>query len=97
MKFNLHPPVKAPPVEHVESVPGDLKASDAEFDAAAKGQATSGYETFGIIETIKKFKLCTAVCFAMAFSAATDGYQIGFVYPAIRLTHNTALMAWITC
>ncbi|KAK1149692.1 hypothetical protein N8T08_005245 [Aspergillus melleus] len=77
MKFNLHPPVKAPPVEHVESVPGDLKASDAEFDAAAKGQATSGYETFGIIETIKKFKLCTAVCFAMAFSAATDGYQIG--------------------
>ncbi|KAH8422418.1 putative MFS alpha-glucoside transporter [Aspergillus melleus] len=77
MKFNLHPSVKAPPVEHVESVPGDLKASDAEFDAAAKGQATSGYETLGIIETIKKFKICTVVCFAMAFSAATDGYQIG--------------------
>ncbi|KAI9035741.1 putative MFS alpha-glucoside transporter [Aspergillus affinis] len=77
MKYNLHPSVKAPPVEHVESVPEDLKASDAEFDAAAKGQAPSGYETLGVIDTIKKFKLCTAVCFAMAFSAATDGYQIG--------------------
>lgn len=51
--------------------------SDPTFVAAAKGQITTGYEDLGAIETIKTFKVCTLVCFAMAFSAATDGYQIG--------------------
>ncbi|KAJ5984667.1 general substrate transporter [Penicillium waksmanii] len=54
-----------------------LEKHDPAFNAAIKGQATTGYEELGVVETIKTFKLCTLVCFAMAFSAATDGYQIG--------------------
>jgi hypothetical protein len=54
-----------------------FKQSDPTFDAATKGQGTTGYEELGILETIKTFKVCAIVCFAMAFSAATDGYQIG--------------------
>jgi hypothetical protein len=54
-----------------------VKLSDSTLDAAAKGQATSGYESLTPWETVKAFKVCTLVCFAMAFSAATDGYQIG--------------------
>lgn len=53
------------------------KLSDPTLDAAAKGQAASGYEHLTPWETVKAFKLCAFVCFAMAFSAATDGYQIG--------------------
>ncbi|EIT82617.1 general substrate transporter [Aspergillus flavus] len=56
---------------------GVVKPLEATLDAATKGQAVSGYEDLGIWETIKTFKLCTIVCFAMAFSAATDGYQVG--------------------
>ncbi|KAB8229853.1 putative MFS alpha-glucoside transporter [Aspergillus alliaceus] len=41
-----------------------------------KGQAVSGYERLGVWETIKTFRICTMVCFSMAFSAATDGYQV---------------------
>ena len=48
-------------------------------DAAARGQATSGYEALTPWETVKTFKWATAACFAAAFSAATDGYQIGSV------------------
>ncbi|KAM0323486.1 hypothetical protein ACHAQA_008766 [Verticillium albo-atrum] len=59
---------------HVEQT---LKPSEAAFDAAIKGQAVSGYETLTLWETVKTFKVATAVCFAAAFSAATDGYQIG--------------------
>lgn len=56
---------------------GDLKSSDAVADAATKGQAATGYEALTPWETVQTFKVCTAVCFAAAFSAATDGYQIG--------------------
>lgn len=48
-------------------------------EAAAKGQGVSGYETLSLWETVKTFKVNTAYCFLVAFSAATDGYQIGFV------------------
>ena len=66
--------------EHVEMTDeGEVKPSEAILDAASKGQAVSGYEDLGIWETIKTFKLGTIVCFAMAFSAATDGYQVGSV------------------
>ncbi|KAJ0290078.1 hypothetical protein Brms1b_000198 [Colletotrichum noveboracense] len=50
---------------------------DVTLDAAAKGQGVSGYETLTLWETFKAFKVCSATCFAVAFSAATDGYQIG--------------------
>ena len=69
-----------PSAEHVEMTDeGVVKPLEATLDAATKGQAVSGYEDLGIWETIKTFKLCTIVCFAMAFSAATDGYQVGSV------------------
>ncbi|KAL3485888.1 general substrate transporter [Aspergillus germanicus] len=60
--------------EHVED---SLKPGEAAADAAAQGQAVSGYEGLSLWETIKTFKIATMVCFAAAFSAATDGYQIG--------------------
>lgn len=52
---------------------------EAVMVAATKGQGLSGYETLTIWETVKAFKVCTAFCFLVAFSAATDGYQIGYV------------------
>ncbi|KAF2008744.1 general substrate transporter [Aaosphaeria arxii CBS 175.79] len=52
-------------------------SQQTENDAAAKGQALSGYESLTRWETVKTFKIATLVCFAAAFSAATDGYQIG--------------------
>ena len=68
--------------QHVEIMGEDgLKKSDPALDAAMRGQVTTGYEDLGVLETIKTFKICTLVCFAMAFSAATDGYQIGYVDP----------------
>lgn len=64
--------------QQVENMVEDgFEKSDPAFDAATKGQITTGYEELGALETIKTFKLCTLICFAMAFSAATDGYQIG--------------------
>ncbi|GJC79617.1 hypothetical protein ColLi_02455 [Colletotrichum liriopes] len=63
---------------HVEDTAEDgLKSSEAVVDAALRGQVISGYETLSIWETVKLFKVATASCFAAAFSAATDGYQIG--------------------
>ncbi|OBR14265.1 MFS alpha-glucoside transporter [Colletotrichum higginsianum IMI 349063] len=55
----------------------DATPKHASLDAAAKGQGVSGYETLTPWETMKAFKLCSATCLAVAFSAATDGYQIG--------------------
>jgi hypothetical protein len=66
--------------EHIED---SIKPGEAAADAAAQGQAVSGYEGLSLWETIKTFKIATMVCFAAAFSAATDGYQIG--YAAILL------------
>jgi hypothetical protein len=64
----------------VENIAEDgFEKTDPVFDAATKGQGVTGYEALGVRETIKTFKLCTLVCFMMAFSAATDGYQIGYV------------------
>ncbi|CEN61033.1 hypothetical protein ASPCAL07702 [Aspergillus calidoustus] len=60
--------------EHIED---SIKPREAAADAAAQGQAVSGYEGLSLWETIKTFKIATMVCFAAAFSAATDGYQIG--------------------
>lgn len=71
-------PTKTGTTEHVEGdPPTDLKPDHVEADAAAQGQATSGYETLTLWETLKTFKVATLVCFMAAFSAATDGYQIG--------------------
>ena len=47
-------------------------------DAAARGQGTTGYEELSIWQTVKAFKVTSAVCFLAALSAATDGYQIRF-------------------
>ncbi|KAK1488814.1 sugar transporter [Colletotrichum abscissum] len=70
------------PVDNVAYVedPADdgLKFSDAAVDAATRGQNISGYESLSIWETVKLFKIASAACFAAAFSAATDGYQIGY-------------------
>ncbi|KAI9148987.1 alfa-L-rhamnosidase [Paramyrothecium foliicola] len=61
--------------QHLEHGQHNLKEASAE--AASKGQDVSGYETLSIWQTIKTFKVCTLVCFMVAFSGATDGYQIG--------------------
>ncbi|KAH6950307.1 hexose transporter [Ilyonectria sp. MPI-CAGE-AT-0026] len=64
--------------DHVEIPDGTTaKHDDVVLNAAAKGQAMTGFETLTLRETALKFKLCSAVCFAAAFSAATDGFQIG--------------------
>lgn len=77
-KKSLNDP--SPSANQVENIAEDgFEKSDPAFEAATKGQVTTGYEELGAFETIKTFKLCTLVCFAMAFSAATDGYQIGYV------------------
>ncbi|RHZ58053.1 hypothetical protein CDV55_105909 [Aspergillus turcosus] len=68
---------KPPAVEHLEASDDAPVKGDAAVDAATRGQATTGYEHLSVMETIKTFKLVTLVCIAMAFSAATDGYQIG--------------------
>lgn len=70
---------KEPLSTYAEHADGDnaLKPSDAINDAAATGQGVSGYENLSLWQTIKAFKVNAAVCFAVSFSAATDGYQIG--------------------
>lgn len=72
-------PEKSPAVEHVEATDDVPAKGDAAVDAATRGQAMTGYEHLSVMETIKTFKLASLVCVAMAFSAATDGYQIGSV------------------
>ncbi|KAM0421157.1 hypothetical protein ACHAPT_011049 [Fusarium lateritium] len=67
-------------VEHADVNQGVVTAEKTlSSDAAAAGQGVSGYETLTIWETAKKFKVNTFVCFLMALSAATDGYQIGMI------------------
>lgn len=56
---------------HVEEA---LKTSQVKVEA---GQLSSGYESLSLWQTVKVFKVASAYCFAAAFSAATDGYQIG--------------------
>ncbi|KAF3389914.1 putative glucose transporter HXT5 [Talaromyces pinophilus] len=62
--------------DHVEYQDDDVPKHDAAVNAVLNGQAVSGYENLTPWETVKAFKLCTFICFAVAFSAATDGYQI---------------------
>ncbi|GAQ02719.1 hypothetical protein ALT_0040 [Aspergillus lentulus] len=71
------PSEKPPAVEHVETSDDAPVKGDTAVDAATRGQAMTGYEHLSVIETIKTFKLASLICVAMAFSAATDGYQIG--------------------
>jgi hypothetical protein len=67
-------------LEHtVTADAGCLSSKQAALDAEAKGQGVSGYETLTLWQTLKAFKVNTAVCFAVTFSAAADGYQIGSV------------------
>lgn len=78
-------------LHHVESnVEHDLKPAEVVLDAAARGQATSGYEHLTPWETVKMFPKATAACFACAFAAATDGYQIGYV-TATQNSHDSLL------
>ncbi|KAJ4074923.1 hypothetical protein NW760_015443 [Fusarium oxysporum] len=68
-------------VEHHEVAGDGLQApKELTSEAAARGQGISGYEELTPWETIKKFKMNAAVCFAVTVSAATDGYQIGYVF-----------------
>ena len=59
---------------HVEQA---FKSTEVKSEAEAKGQSSSGYENLTLWQTVKLFKVATAYCFAAAFSAASDGYQIG--------------------
>ncbi len=65
------------PADMVEDAADAMTPKDAAVNAAMKGQAITGYETLGVWETVKTFRMCTLMCFLAAFSAATDGYQIG--------------------
>lgn len=64
-------------IDRVETHDDTPNPKDVVADAAARGQAASGYESLTPWETIKTFRWATVACFAAAFSAATDGYQIG--------------------
>ena len=68
---------RSDPVDLVEDAAGDMTPKDAAMNAAMQGQAVTGYETLGFWETVNTFRMCTLMCFLAAFSAATDGYQIG--------------------
>ncbi|KAH8896835.1 general substrate transporter [Thozetella sp. PMI_491] len=59
---------------HIED---QLKPGEIVIDAAARGQSSTGYEELTLWETVKTFKIVSAMCFAAAFSAGTEGYQIG--------------------
>lgn len=65
--------------EHRDSIVQNAEYKDTALDAAAKGQGVSGFEKLTLWQTMKAFKVCTATCALVAFSAATDGYQIGCV------------------
>ncbi|KAL1864281.1 hypothetical protein VTK73DRAFT_5991 [Phialemonium thermophilum] len=64
-------------VEHMEDISPAMNQKDATVEAVVQGQAATGYETLTLWETVMTFKVSTLVCFAAAFSAATDGYQVG--------------------
>ena len=66
-------PVQVQLDSHIEST---TVHRDVTVDAATKGQAATGYETVSLWDTVKTFKIATACCFAAAFSAGADGYQM---------------------
>ncbi|KAL0942058.1 MFS alpha-glucoside transporter [Colletotrichum truncatum] len=49
------------------------------IEAEAKGQGVTGYEELTPWQTVKQLKFVCLICFAVTFSAATDGYQVGMV------------------
>ncbi|KAH6697288.1 general substrate transporter [Plectosphaerella plurivora] len=51
----------------------------AEANAAAHGQITTGYESLSVWQTVKTFKMASAICFLTALTAASDGYQISLI------------------
>lgn len=63
--------------EHRDDADADMTPKDVAVEAVVRGQAATGYEKLTLLETIMTFKVSTVVCFAAAFSAATDGYQVG--------------------
>ena len=63
-------------IERIETQDHINSQKEEVIAAAERGQAATGYEHLTPWETIKLFKTSTAVCFAAAFSAAADGYQI---------------------
>jgi hypothetical protein len=68
-------------VEHHEVAAETLQApKELTSEAAARGQGISGYEELTPWEIVKKFKMNGVICFAVTLSAATDGYQIGYVF-----------------
>ncbi|KAL2813348.1 major facilitator superfamily domain-containing protein [Aspergillus cavernicola] len=69
-------PVEEKPIPSAEHH-DELDRKPLEMETAAMGQGLSGYETLGLWETVKAFKMTTFICFMVCFSAATDGYQIG--------------------
>lgn len=72
---------KAAPALDVERLPetemGPPDLKETSMHAAAVGQGLSGYEELSLWQTVRRFKVCALTCFVVAFSAVTDGYQIG--------------------
>ncbi|KAH7136976.1 general substrate transporter [Dactylonectria estremocensis] len=66
-------PVEARLDDQIESSPAREQVA---ADAVTKGQAATGYETVSLWDTVRTFKIATACCFAAAFSAGADGYQM---------------------
>jgi hypothetical protein len=66
-------------VEYQENVENGAPttAKDVVADAADKGQGLTGYESLTWWQTVLKFKISSLVCFMVAISGGTDGYQIG--------------------
>ncbi|CAI6089379.1 hypothetical protein V2G26_011391 [Clonostachys chloroleuca] len=77
MTANRDPEKPTTEVSELENHESALKPSEMAQDAAAKGQATSGYEHLTIWESVITFRHPILFCTLAAFSAAADGYQIG--------------------
>ncbi|KAF5240366.1 hypothetical protein FANTH_9626 [Fusarium anthophilum] len=67
----------AEPKEECQPAATSNHHEDAMITATQNGQGVSGYEELSPWETIKKFWVNSLLCFAVTFSAATDGYQMG--------------------
>ncbi|KAJ4237546.1 hypothetical protein NW757_013282 [Fusarium falciforme] len=77
MATNTNTKTSADQVEELDHHENTLKPSAIAQDAAAKGQATTGYENLTILQSVKTFRRTIVFCTLAAFSAAADGYQIG--------------------
>ncbi|KAF5004462.1 hypothetical protein FDECE_9042 [Fusarium decemcellulare] len=77
MATNINTKTSTDLVEELDHHESALKPSEIAQEAAAKGQATTGYERLGILQSVKTFRRTIAFCTLAAFSAAADDYQIG--------------------